>query len=1245
MENFDIERIKSLERKITQLSILYSIASSIGVTSDEKKILELVIDGIMDNLTPETGIIFLVDKEKNELFPVLSRGIKLEEISRISIKKGRFISGICFEKGEFLEEEIEREKISLLEPFLKRLPVKKVICMPIKSHERVLGVIHLSKFSKVSLTEEEKWILTILANRAGVAIESANLYRELESWGKSLELKVEERTREIKTHLERIKALEKITLKISSEMNISKSLPFIGRESSKIIGADKWAIFVVSKYEREVISQFSSGLSDEYLKTLKNLWEKIEGAKVIYSQKPIFIEDVLKIENPYSKKLAQMGGYRSFGAIPCNYRKILMGVLVYYHNLPKTYSEQDREIAMAFGELIALAIANSNLFERQRRTIKQLKAVNKLGKVIASSLNLQKIYDEAVELLQRIQNYPFVFILIYDKSSNKLVQVARGGWLKEKVPKKYSQSPEKGIIGRVFKTGKIYVSGDVKNDPHYLPYFEEVNSEIAVPIKDKDGNVIGVIDVQSENLNAFSKEDIETISTIADQLSIMIENLELYKNLTYRIKEISTFYNISQELSGILNLEELLSRIIINLKPLVPFTSGGILIYNQNLNALEVKAYLGPKLDEFKGMVEVGRGITGYCFKQKKPIIVNDVRKDSRYIPGAPEILSEIAVPLFYQNEVIGVLNLESSRLNEYTEEHLRILNSFASLSAIAIRNAMLFEEIKKRAEEMRVLNEISSVSISTLDLRKLYKILSEKIMKIFNVDTYYLAICDIERDEVSFPVFLDRGKPLRVKPIKISQTSGLTAWIIRNKKPIMFNDYEKERESLPVRAIIITKPAQSYIGVPIILKNKVLGVISIQSYKKNAFSSWHLDLLNTIANHIALSLENARLFKDVKETLKKLKASQAKLVQTEKMRALGIVSAGIAHQFNNILSAILARAQLLSKRTNDPEFKRNLEIIEKASLGGAEIIRRLLGFSKTSEKKVEIVNVKNSIEEAIELTEVKWRNEAEAMGKRIEMRKELGEGLFVKGNSSELREAIVNIILNSVDAIKKEGFIDISAYLSGKNVLIGIRDNGIGIPPSQLDKVFDPFFTTKGISGTGLGLSYVYGVVKKFKGDIKIESKEGEGTTVLIKLPRVRKKIEEKEKFEKVEKIPLKILVIEDEEHVIDLIEEILKINGHHVVLARSGVEGISKFEKENFDLVMTDLGLPGISGWEVAEKIRKINPDVRIGIITGWNIKGEIERIKNLNIDFVITKPFKIEDLLSVLSPIDRRKEVFVN
>ncbi|MGQ9619271.1 MAG: GAF domain-containing protein, partial [Candidatus Aminicenantia bacterium] len=736
MESLYQEKIKELERKITQLSIIYSVASSIYVSSDEKSALENIIDSIMDNLTPEIGIIFLFDEKNEELYPVVSRGIKFESISEERVKIGEYPSGKSFQKGEFLETEIK--EIDEIEPFLRRFPIRKVFCTPIKSNRKTIGVLHISKFKNISLAEEEKWLLTIFSNRAGVALESSRLYRELEEWGKSLDIKVKERTKEIEENLNRIKAFENIAIKISTEMNLSKSLPYIGRKSSKIIGADRWAIFVVSKKYMEIKKFFFHGISENYINEVIKNWKKVEGAKVISSQKPIFIKDVFEIENTYAKELARLGGYRGLFLIPCNYHGKIIGIIVYYKNSKWEFSEIDKEMAISFGNLTAVAIANSELFEGQRKTIRQRKAINRIGRAILSSLKIQKVYKEAVELVQKIQNYPHVFLLIFDNKSNKLVQVAKAGWLKGKAPDKYIQSPEKGIIGRVFKSGKIYVSGDVKKDPYYLEFFSETKSELSVPIKSKEGKVLGVIDVQSEELNPFKKEDIETIKTVAGQLSMAIENIELYNNLIKSIKELSTLYKISQELSAILNLDELLHRIIINLKSLVPFDSGGILIYNPSLNALEVKAYLGPKNDSFKGILRVGEGLTGTCFKNRKPIIVGDVRKDRRYVEGAPGALSEIVVPLIFQDETIGVLNLESRNLNAYNEEHLRILKFFSSLISLSIRNAMLFEELKRESEEFKILSEIGSVSILTLELKKLYKIISQKIIEIFNVDTFY---------------------------------------------------------------------------------------------------------------------------------------------------------------------------------------------------------------------------------------------------------------------------------------------------------------------------------------------------------------------------------------------------------------------------------------------------------------------------------------------------------------------------
>jgi CheY-like chemotaxis protein len=230
------------------------------------------------------------------------------------------------------------------------------------------------------------------------------------------------------------------------------------------------------------------------------------------------------------------------------------------------------------------------------------------------------------------------------------------------------------------------------------------------------------------------------------------------------------------------------------------------------------------------------------------------------------------------------------------------------------------------------------------------------------------------------------------------------------------------------------------------------------------------------------------------------------------------------------------------------------------------------------------------------------------------------------------------NLINNAIDAIPQGGEIRINSLMKDNNIVVKIGDTGDGIPNDIKDRVFDPFFTTKGVQSTGLGLSVSYGIVNRHHGTIAVDSVEGEGTTFTIKFPITKKRGEWKVKEEKV--VPIKrkqqkasILVIEDEEDVRELLRDILTDAGHNVEVAADGNEGMEIFKKKKFELVFTDLGMPAMSGWEVADKVKSINEKVPVALITGWNVALDSSEMNKSGINLVIHKPFKMEQVLNLV------------
>jgi CheY-like chemotaxis protein/anti-sigma regulatory factor (Ser/Thr protein kinase) len=325
-------------------------------------------------------------------------------------------------------------------------------------------------------------------------------------------------------------------------------------------------------------------------------------------------------------------------------------------------------------------------------------------------------------------------------------------------------------------------------------------------------------------------------------------------------------------------------------------------------------------------------------------------------------------------------------------------------------------------------------------------------------------------------------------------------------------------------------------------------------------------------------------------------------------------------------------------KRKAMIDLIKNLEIIERASSDGAETVRRIQEFSRkrSDDKEFAKIDINQLIENSLEFTSVRWKDEVESKNIKINIEKELSSLPSTSGSAAELREVFTNIINNAVDAMPQGGTIYIKTATEDNLISIEIKDTGVGISEDIKHRIFDPFFTTKGVHSTGLGMSTSYGIINRHKGTILVDSTEGKGTAFTIKLPiaGTLQGAEEKTKTALQDKKEAAILVIEDEEDVRTLLADILTEGGHHVVTASDGSRGIELFKENDFDLVFTDLGMPGVSGWQVAETIKNINNKTPVAVITGWNVELNKKEMKERGVNFIAHKPFEVNHILNLVS-----------
>ncbi len=432
-------------------------------------------------------------------------------------------------------------------------------------------------------------------------------------------------------------------------------------------------------------------------------------------------------------------------------------------------------------------------------------------------------------------------------------------------------------------------------------------------------------------------------------------------------------------------------------------------------------------------------------------------------------------------------------------------------------------------------------------------------------------------------------------------------------------------------------KLADSFISAPIIMsmpikaRKHVLGVINVTDRRSGQpFRNEDLEYMSGLAGQLAVAIERAR-------HVDSLLAAQKQLVVSERMQALGQMAAGVAHDFNNTLCAILNRAEVALDRLaiDTPDLKkigRGLETIRKASLQGASTVKRIQEYTRIRKDAPEGSSDLNQVVlEAIEMTRPKWKSECEANGKSIDIRVEKGKIPPVEGNAHDLIQVVYNLIFNAVEAMPEGGALSLKTWSQNGSVQLDVTDTGTGMDDECVQHLFEPFFTTKK-TGQGLGMSIVYGIVSRHHGAIEVDSEVGQGTTFHLRFVPAEAAPEQAEEGASLagELLRGRILVVDDDDVLRETFEEVLGCDGHEVVVAADGSQAIELYNGGGFDLVITDLGMPGISGLEVAKTINESKAAPPIILLSGWAFQQEEPKIRDAGIDYVLVKPCTNQRLL---------------
>jgi signal transduction histidine kinase len=676
-----------------------------------------------------------------------------------------------------------------------------------------------------------------------------------------------------------------------------------------------------------------------------------------------------------------------------------------------------------------------------------------------------------------------------------------------------------------------------------------------------------------------------------------------------------------------------------------------LFVWEPDGSRLVARAGRGFRRDDLETIsIKAGDGLVGQAFQDEQIL-----RSSSDAVSVAEDpflalfpVRDAVAVPIRAAGHAAGVLYAgRRAPRPAFSEQEVLLLLVIADRVGTALAHRQFVETTGGHISRLRELEVFLGHVLVGQEMEDMLSRACEVACRLAGVR---VAALGVPAGSAGLSLAAASGLPAGARSSWRADTGyGLTGEMFATQRPVLCRDIQS-RDGCE-NDVLREAGLRACLVVPVRLRHQTVGALYLADPEAREFTPDEVAAVQVLASLLALGMENNRLYGEVRTAFEGMAAAQDQLVQTEKARAVGAMAGGIANEFNNLLAIVLGKTQLMLTRAPEGPVREGLAAVEEAAWRAADIVRRLQGFAATSmDDGTDPVDLAAVVQDAVALTRALWKDEAEARGAPIEVVTDLDRVPPVEGQAAALREAVMNLILNAVDAMPRGGRLSLTLRRIDAGVELHVSDGGEGMPEDVRRRIFDPFFTTRAPHRTGLGLSVVHGVVNRHRGSVRVRSERGGGTTVTLWFPAApghavesrmpempvmptMPVIEDPTEDEIRAVATVSILVLEDEEHIRTMLVEALSGAGHRVESASDGLTGLARFQGGAFDVVLTDLSLPECSGLDVARSVKRMRPETPVVLITGWGHLLDPERLRDSGVDLMLVKPFRLERVLSVV------------
>lgn len=595
-----------------------------------------------------------------------------------------------------------------------------------------------------------------------------------------------------------------------------------------------------------------------------------------------------------------------------------------------------------------------------------------------------------------------------------------------------------------------------------------------------------------------------------------------------------------------------------------------------------------------------------------------------------------------------------TEKLRRTTVSRDELVHTNAALETQIAERQLAERKVHEQLERLNLLQQITRSIGERQDLRSIFQVVVRSLEDQLPIDFSCICLYEPSQHALQVTCVGVRSEALAQSFMMGEQAhipideNGLSS-CVRGK---LVYEADIAEVAFPFPQRLAQGGLRALVMAPLLAENTVFGILIVARRAAHSFTSGECEFLSQLSEHVALAANQAQLYGALQRAYDDLRQTQQSVMQQERLRALGQMASGIAHDINNAISPVaLYTESLLETETNlSPQGRHYLEVIERAIDDVAATVARMREFYRQREPQLSLspIDANLLVRQVLDLTRARWSDMPQQRGIVIALRTQLADALpMLPGSVGEIREALTNLVFNAVDAMPDGGTLSVRTSCTGaageaRQVRIEVGDTGIGMDENTRRRCLEPFFTTKGERGTGLGLAMVYGMMERHGASIDIVTAPGQGTAVRLDFPACAAG-EGEPAADAAHAVPprLRILVVDDDPMVLKSLRDILEIDGHDVVSADGGQAGIDCFQAayerhEQFAVVITDLGMPHVDGRKVASAVRQCSPATPIIMLTGWGQRLAADSDYPEHVDCVLGKPPRLKELRRALNAV---------